>query len=119
MARQINHKELVNTRLAANYGGWMYCNVCNENIGYLCYATYDRIDMTYECQCGSKGSVCIDFSDSQAGACCDEPLVKIKNRWCCSADQEPLITILEPKLRRYHVAITCKACSRIYKQSRE
>lgn len=43
MARILKNKELINTRLAANYGGWMYCDKCNENIGYLCYSTYDRL----------------------------------------------------------------------------
>ena len=37
MARVLKNKELINTRLATNYGGWIYCNNCNENIGYLCY----------------------------------------------------------------------------------
>ena len=42
MARVLKNKKLVDTKLATNYGGWMYCNKCNENIGYLCYSTYDR-----------------------------------------------------------------------------
>ena len=28
MARILKNKELVNTRLATNYGGWMYCDKC-------------------------------------------------------------------------------------------
>ena len=44
-ARVVKSKQLVNTRLAANYGGWMYCDQCNENIGYLCYATYDLTNL--------------------------------------------------------------------------
>ena len=53
MARVVKNKELLNTRLATNYGGWMYCDKCNENIGYLCYATYDRLELKYKCNCGS------------------------------------------------------------------
>ena len=45
MTRLLKTKELVNTRLATNYGGWMYCEKCNENIGYLCYSTYDRLEL--------------------------------------------------------------------------
>ena len=41
IARVVKNKELVNTRLATNYDGWMYCDKCDENIGYLCYSTYD------------------------------------------------------------------------------
>lgn len=42
MARIIREKELENTRLATSYGGGTYCTECGENIGYLCYATYDK-----------------------------------------------------------------------------
>ncbi len=40
----------------------------------------------------------------------------IKNRLCCPEDSSPLITILEKKLKSYKLAVTCKACSRIYKK---
>lgn len=45
MARTIKNKELVKTRLATNYGGWMYRDKCNENIGYLCYSAYDKLGL--------------------------------------------------------------------------
>ena len=48
MARILKNKELVNTRLATNYGGWIYCDKCNENIGYLCYSTYDTLKLKYK-----------------------------------------------------------------------
>ncbi len=51
MSRVLKNKELENTRLATNYGGWMYCDHCNENIGYLCYSTYDRLELKYKCNC--------------------------------------------------------------------
>ncbi len=89
MARVLKNKELVNTRLAANYGGWMYCDNCNENIGYLCYATYDRLELKYKCNCGSNGSALLDFADSQAGKSCNEELVTINNRFCCPYDYSP------------------------------
>ena len=38
MARIVKTKELKNTRLATNYGGWTYCDTCGANIGYLCYS---------------------------------------------------------------------------------
>lgn len=50
MSRTTKEKSLVNTHLATNYGGWMYCDNCQENIGYLCYATYDEITFNYECR---------------------------------------------------------------------
>lgn len=116
MARKIKTKNIENTRLAANYGGWTYCTSCGENIGYLCYATYDKIEFEYECGCGSHGSILIDFEDSQTGNSCDTELITIKNRLCCPEDSSPLITILEKKLKSYKLAVTCKACSRIYEK---
>lgn len=74
MARTLKTKELINTRLATNYGGWMYCNKCNENIGYLCYSTYDKLELKYKCNCGSQGSVLLDFEDSKIGENCNNEM---------------------------------------------
>ena len=116
MARVVKNKELVNTRLATNYGGWMYCDKCNENIGYLCYATYDKLELKYKCNCGNLGSVLIDFEDSKTGQECNEELAIIKNRLCCPKDNEPLITILDKKVSSYELKISCKSCESIYKK---
>ncbi len=114
MARDLKTKELKNTRLATNYGGWMYCDCCNENIGYLCYSTYDRINFEYLCSCGSRGSIFIDFLDSRDGSVSERELVTIKNRLCCPKTDDPLITILDKKLSSYQLQITCKSCGTIY-----
>ena len=116
MARILKNKELVNTRLATNYGGWMYCDKCNENIGYLCYSTYDRLELKYKCNCGSQGNIIIDFEDSKIGKECNDKLIILKNRFCCSKDSEPLITILDKKVNSYEMKITCKSCNQIYKR---
>lgn len=116
MARSLKNKELINTRLATNYGGWMYFDNCNENIGYLCYSTYDRLELKYKCNCGSKGSVLLDFLDSNTGKMSADELVIIKNRLCCPKDNEPLITILDKKITSYEIEITCKSCLSIYKK---
>ncbi|MCI8654355.1 MAG: hypothetical protein HFJ48_00535 [Clostridia bacterium] len=116
MSRLLKNKELVNTRLATNYGGWMYCDKCNENIGYLCYSTYGKLELKYKCNCGSNGSALLDFEDSKDGKKCNENLVMIKNRLCCPKDKEPLITILDKKLESYEMKITCKSCENIYKK---
>ncbi len=116
MARAVNNKELVSTRLATNYGGWMYCDKCNENIGYLCYATYDRLKLSYRCNCGSQGKVILDFVDSKMGQECNDELTIVKNRFCCLGDNSPLITILDKKVTSYEMEITCKACNKIYKK---
>lgn len=118
MARVLNNKKLVNTRLAANYGGWMYCTECGKNIGYLCYATYDKLEFKYKCNCGSEGSAIIDFDDSKDGTESDKELITIKNRFCCSEDNEPLITLLDKKLANYEMKIACKSCNTIYRKTK-
>lgn len=117
MARKLKNKELLNTRLASSYGGWMYCDKCNETIGYLCYATYDRLALKYTCKCGNVGSAFLDFEDSSAGADCNHELVVTRNRFCCPEDQNPLITILDKKLAAYEMNITCKSCHQTYKKT--
>lgn len=118
MARVLKSKELVNTRLATNYGGWMYCDKCDENIGYLCYSTYDRLELKYKCNCGSNGSLLLDFEDSKVGKECNDELVTIKNRLCCPQDSEPLITILDKKVASYEMKVTCKSCESIYQKEK-
>lgn len=118
MSRVLKNKKLVNTRLATNYGGWMYCDQCNENIGYLCYSTYDRLELKYECHCGSTGSAFLDFEDSKEGHSCNDTLTLVRNRFCCSKDQEPLITILDKKLSSYEIKITCRSCGNTYKMEK-
>ena len=114
MARILKNKKLENTRLATNYGGWMYCDKCNENIGYLCYSTYDKLQLKYQCNCGSLGSIQLDFEDSKIGKEGKDELVMTKNRLCCPKDKEPLITILDKKVATYQMKITCKSCETIY-----
>lgn len=116
MARVLKNKELVSTKLATNYGGWMYCDNCNENIGYLCYSTYDKLELKYTCNCGSQGSVLLDFEDSKIGKKCNNELVIVKNRLCCPKDNDPLITLLDKKLASYDMKITCKSCESIYEK---
>lgn len=116
MSRILKNKELVNTRLATNYGGWMYCDKCNENIGYLCYSTYDRLELQYKCNCGSNGGVILDFEDSSVGKACNDELIVIKNRLCCPKDHQPLITILDKKVDSYEMKITCKSCENVYEK---
>lgn len=115
----LKHKELVNTRLATNYGGWMYCDSCGKNIGYLCYVTYDSLTLEYVCQCGSKGSAFLDFTDSVEGQSSKDDFITIKNRLCCPHDESPLITILSKNLKTYQFDITCKSCGKRYTKKSE
>lgn len=116
MARVLKKKELLHTRLATNYGGWFYCSECNKNIGYLCYVTYNKFELDYVCQCGSKGHMLLEFIDSIPTHASKETLLSVKNRLCCSHDMDPLVTILSEKLKNYQLKISCKNCGAEYQQ---
>lgn len=116
MARILKSKELVNTKLATTYGGWIYCTNCNQNIGYLCYVTYDKFILNYTCNCGSSGSALLEFEDSKKETPCDKELITLKNRFCCPNDESPLVTILSKKVAKYEFEITCKECGKFYKK---
>ena len=118
MTRILKTKELINSKLATTYGGWMYCTTCKENIGYLCYSTYDKLELKYTCNYGSIGQILLDFEDSKLGKNSNEELITIKNRFCCPNDKEPLITILDKKIKNYEMKITCKSCKNRYKKEK-
>lgn len=118
MARKPIIKELVNTRLANVYGGWIYCSACGENIGYLCYVTYDNFSLSYLCRCGEQGSVQIAFGDVQAANRSNAKLIGIRNRLCCPIDKAPLLTILEKKLVSYSYKVDCVDCKTKYTEEK-
>lgn len=119
MSRTLKIKELEHTRLASGHGGWFYCDNCGENIGYLCYVTYDDFQFSYKCKCGSCGSMHLAFeTDAPMGAdICKNTLITIKNRLCCPNDNAPLFTILYKKLENYEYEVICSKCKYKYKAS--
>ncbi|WP_303869660.1 hypothetical protein [Acetobacterium wieringae] len=115
MARIPAYKELINTRLANAYGGWIYCEGCNKTIGYLCYVTYDLFRLNYQCKCGNCGSVHITFEPKSIKPTnSKQSLIQIKNRLCCPEDKSPLTTLLEKNLDSYKYEINCSACNTKY-----
>ncbi len=116
MVQRLKMKEIVNTRLANNYGGWIYCSSCEQPIGYLCYATYHSINLKYTCSCGNLGSIYIEKEDEIKPVPSLKPLLTIKNRFCCPEDQSPLITILGQRLEHASCKIVCQNCSHEYIQ---
>lgn len=114
MARVPILKTLDSTRLASGHGGWIYCESCGENIGYLCYVTYDDFRFRYTCQCGACGSMHLAFADSSGVPDSGDALVTVRNRFCCPNDQSPLFTVLHKKLASYTCEVVCAACKRKY-----
>lgn len=118
VSRTPKMKELVNTRLASGHGDWIYCDTCGENIGYLCYVTYDIFCFFYTCKCGGHGNIHIAFESDSATNNSDNELVTIKNRLCCPHDNSPLFTILNKKLVNYQYEVVCTKCSTKYKEGK-
>ena len=118
MARKPSTKKLINTRIASGYGGWIYCDHCGENIGYLCYVTYDNFKFSYKCKCGSQGHIHIAFGDVENTKVFDDKLISIKNRLCCPSDKSPLLTILGKKLDCYQYEIACVNCHTKYTEEK-
>jgi hypothetical protein len=114
LARTIKKKELFHTKLANNYGGWIYCDNCEQTIGYLCYVTYHRVNFNYTCNCGNEGSVAIELNDSTVKETSSKKLNIIKNRLCCPEDNSPLITIQTKKLKKYSCQVVCSTCQKEY-----
>jgi hypothetical protein len=109
MARIVRKKELKNSRLLKKYASWIYCDKCNNTVAYLCYVTYDLFDFKYECKCGSKGNVYIDFKEDTSKES-NQKLKTIKNRMCCPHDESALITIVDKNIKEYKFEIVCNAC---------
>ena len=118
MARIPKVKELINTRLASTYGGWIYCDYCGQNIGYLCYVTYDHFTFDYKCKCGHHGHMHISFQDSNYIKTSQDKFIIIKNRLCCPHDHSPLLTIFSEKLEDYKFEIVCVECKRKYQEEK-
>lgn len=113
--RWLSNKELVNTRLASGHGGWVYFAGCGENIGYLCYVTYDSFRFSYRCKCGGQG---IAFEGDSFAGCGEQALVTVKNRLCCPSDQSPLFTILPQKLKNCKYEVVCTKCKTKYAEEK-
>ena len=113
MARKPIQKELQGTRLLKEYASWVYCLACGNTVAYLCYVTYDEVELNYTCNCGNCGRVFIRFAhDAPEGS--DQPLLAIKNRLCCPADHAPLLTIVEKNVQSAQVRVLCNGCHKEY-----
>lgn len=118
MSRTTKTKELLNTRLASGHGSWFYCGSCGENIGYLCYVTYDSFRFSYRCQCGGQGSLHLAFENQRPPNPVEHKLITLKNRLCCPHDHSPLFTILFKKLEYYNYEVVCAKCNTSYAEEK-
>ena len=117
MARTPTEKTLHNTRLLKDYASWVYCTACQQTVAYLCYVTYDEVDLDYTCTCGSQGHVHIRFAREEATNPSATSLITVKNRLCCPQDQSPLLTIVEKNLQAAQVRVICRSCRTEYRHA--
>ena len=108
-------KRIVNGRLLKNYGSWMYCDCCNNTVGYLCYTTYQYFYFSFNCNCGNKGSFELGEKPT-SGIGFDEKILLKKNRLCCAIDQAPLFSIVDKNLNSYTYEVICNKCLNSYKE---
>ena len=114
MARKPKEKELQNARLLKEYASWIYCTACQKTVAYLCYVTYDLFEFEFACRCGSHGRVYIQF-EHEAPTGSEQPLLLIKNRWCCPQDNAPLLTVVEKNIQNAQCRIVCHTCNTEFK----
>jgi len=117
MARKPIQKTLQNARLLKDYASWVYCDACGSTVAYLCYVTYDFIDFSFTCSCGSHGRVTIAFPHD-APKPSDQSLQVIKNRLCCPTDAAPLLTVVEKNVQSHGFFVVCNACHTAFVGSR-
>ncbi|MCX8129718.1 MAG: hypothetical protein N3I35_06415 [Clostridia bacterium] len=104
--------KVVNARLLKDYGSWIYCDVCNSTVGYLCYTTYQYFVYNFTCNCGSKGVVEIRRIEGESDKILDSTLNLLlrKGRLCCPFDQSPLFSIVNKNVKECSYDIVCKKC---------
>ncbi|MBH1939645.1 hypothetical protein I5677_01905 [Mobilitalea sibirica] len=110
-------KEIENGHLLKKYGSWMYCDGCNQTVGYLCYTTYSYFNLKYKCKCGNEGCFKLWNKNNLETKINGDNLIKIKNRLCCPSDKSPLFSIVENRLERYEYQVICQECNTEYKSS--
>lgn len=110
------YKELINSRLLKSYGSWMYCEECNNTIGYLCYTTYTYFKFVFTCNCGSKGKVVLGEKKKDVISSEDDKLITKRNRLCCPHDESPLFTVVSKNLSNYEFEVVCNKCNKIFNE---
>jgi hypothetical protein len=79
-------KEIQNGRILKSSGSWMYCNVCDKTVGYLCYSTYQDFQLDFVYKCGNIVSFGLKYQTENSLTKSNEKLKTIKNRLCCPND---------------------------------
>jgi hypothetical protein len=117
-SKKVIEKSLINSKLLKNYASWMYCDKCNNTVGYLCYTTYKFFEYEFECKCGNQGVVKISLEESNEPHESDDALQLVKNRFCCPKDDSPLFSVVDKNVNNYRYSLICRNCNSIYRGSK-
>jgi hypothetical protein len=106
-----------NSRLLKNYGSWLYCTGCQKTVAYICYSTYQKIELSFQCACGSNGILELKEAgvEPQESIESHQKLILQNNRYCCPADASPLFSVVAKQVVTVAYDVSCLKCQRQYK----
>ncbi len=111
--RTLIEREIENGRMLKNNGSWMYCDKCNNTVGYLCYSTYHNFELKTKCTCGTANVFKLVYTEVKSELYSQE-LKLIKNRYCCNHDDSPLFSLVHKNIEEFKCKITCNECDRTF-----
>jgi hypothetical protein len=116
MATRNIEKKTTNSRLLKNYGSWLYCANCNKTVAYVCYSTYQRINISFSCSCGSKGDLELKEAELEIQGQPENghELILKNNRYCCPHDESPLFSVVARQIDSLEYEVSCLECKRLY-----
>ncbi len=103
-------QDIVNGRILKKNGSWMYCDKCNKTVGYLVYSTYQYFKLDFECKCGNRGFVRLEYKTDKEIKNLNTELLLMKNRLCCPIDKVSLFSIVKKNINNYSYFVTCNKC---------
>ena len=91
---------LKNAHYLKAHASWLYCDMCNKTVAYLCYVTYSYFLINFICKCGNHGAAENIFDDVELEQL-ENGSLKIKpenKRFCCENDDESLFSVVPKNL---------------------
>jgi 5-methylcytosine-specific restriction endonuclease McrA len=109
-------KTTTNSRLLKNYGSWLYCSNCNKTVAYICYSTYQWINISFSCSCGSKGNLELKEAELEIQGQPENgyELILKNNRYCCPRDESPLFSVVTKQIDSLEYEVSCLECKRLF-----
>jgi hypothetical protein len=110
---------LNNAHYLKSHASWLYCDVCNKTIAYLCYVTYGYFKFDFTCGCGAHGSAKNIFETVELDML-DKGSLEVKpenKKFCCEKDGDSLFSVVQKNLKSYSATVVCRKCKTKYEKS--